>query len=172
MDEQKNRREQVLAMIANSTSPLSATKIATTLGVSRQIIVGDVALLRAEGHMIIATARGYIMEIKTNEQMYRRKIACIHLPFETADELYLLVDHGLTVVDVIVDHSVYGELTGSLNLKTRIDVDNFIKRLEASDVKLLSVLTGGVHLHTVTCENEETFTQAMTAMKAAGFLLE
>jgi len=166
------RRSEVLGMIEASNGALSASNIATTLGVSRQLIVGDVALLRAEGHQIIATARGYMMEANTSQQQYRRKIACCHQPDQTREELYILIDCGVTVEDVMIEHHVYGELTGSLGLSSRLDVDAFLTNLEQSKMGLLSELTQGVHLHTISCKSREHFDEAMKAMSLAGFLVK
>jgi transcriptional regulator of NAD metabolism len=170
MDSGNKRRIRVLEMIKENQNALSASFIARVVGVSRQVIVGDVALLRAEGHQIIATARGYMIGGGVNNK-YVRKIACQHRPEQTKDELYLLVDLGVRVEDVVIEHEVYGELTGSLGLETRIDVDLFIQRFEKAGVKLLSELTQGIHLHTVSCRSKEHFDEVMIAMENAGFLV-
>jgi len=171
MDGANERRIRVLEMIENSSKALSASSIATIVGVSRQVIVGDVALLRAEGHQIIATARGYILQQIANNNKYVRKIACQHTPEQAKDELYLLTDFGVCVEDVIIEHEVYGELTGSLGLESRLDVDLFIERLAKAKAKLLSELTQGIHLHTVSCRSKEHFEEVMRAMEKAGFLV-
>ena len=164
------RRVKVLAMIKRSDRALSASFLATELGVSRQIIVGDVALLRAEGHEIIATARGYIIDNTVKKNKYTRKIACQHTPEQTIDELYLLVDLGVHVDDVVVEHEVYGELTGHLGIESRADVDLFIKKLALSRARLLSELTLGIHLHTVSCRSKEHFDDVIIALDKAGYL--
>ena len=171
MDNASNRRAKVLKLIKESQNPLSASFIAKELGVSRQIIVGDVALLRAAGHQIIATARGYLAEVVSNQNRYVRKIACQHTPEQTKAELYLLIDLGVTVEDVIIEHEVYGELTGALRLSSDADVDMFINRLNKSGAKLLSELTQGIHLHTISCKSKAHFEQVMIVMKDSGFLV-
>jgi len=171
MDQASIRRVQVLEMIKGSEVALSASFIAKALGVSRQVIVGDVALLRAEGYQIIATARGYLSEIAEKNNNYVRKIACQHTPDQTKNELYLLVDHGVHVKDVIIEHEVYGELTGSLGLASRRDVDLFMQRLEKAGMGLLSELTGGIHLHTISCKSQVHFDEVMLVMSQAGFLV-
>ena len=172
MDSASKRRIRVLAMIKENQGALSASFIANELGVSRQVIVGDVALLRAKGQTIIATARGYMIDGIARNNQYVRKIACCHVPDKAKDELYLLVDLGVHVEDVIIEHEVYGELTGTLGLKRRSDVDLFIERLEKMGAKLLSELTQGIHLHTVSCRNKEHFDEVMIAMEKSGFLLK
>ena len=171
MENAKKRRLNILAMIGESNNALSASAIASKLGVSRQVIVGDVALLRAHGHNIVATARGYITETPQTSNKFSRKIACCHTPGQTKDELYLLVDSGAIVVDVVIEHEVYGELTGYLGIKTRADVDDFVNRFEQAGAKLLSELTGGIHLHTISCESEEHFIETVRKLKNAGYLV-
>jgi len=165
------RRIKVLAMIKGSDRALSASFLAKELGVSRQVIVGDVALLRAEGTEVIATARGYILDNIAKKNQYTRKIACQHTSEQTIEELYLLVDLGVCVDDVVIEHEVYGELTGYLGIESRADADLFIKKLEVSQSRLLSELTMGIHLHTVTCRNKEHFDEVMSAMEKAGYLV-
>jgi len=165
------RREKILEKIRQSKKPISATLLAENFSVSRQVIVGDVALLRANGQDIIATARGYIMPETRDEHQYFKKIACCHTPEETSSELYEIVDLKAIVIDVIVEHDVYGEIIGQLNLKTRDDVDNFMLRVGQSKVKLLSELTKGIHLHTVACRDKEHFDIVEDRLKKCGYLL-
>ena len=101
------RRQQIARLLSASQAPISATTLSQELGVSRQIIVGDIALLRAAGQEITATARGYVIPAQNG---LLRRIACIHSAEETRDELDAMVDCGCTVVDVIVEHPVYGQL--------------------------------------------------------------
>lgn len=171
MKNANRRREKIMTIIKESQAPISASFLAKALGVSRQVIVGDVALLRAEGSEIIATARGYMLPTATKEKGYIRKIACLHTPKQTKDELYLLVDLGVRVEDVIIEHEVYGELTGSLGIESRDDVNLFIEKLAQSKARLLSELTTGIHLHTITCRDAGHFEEVITAMKEAGYLL-
>ena len=90
---------------------------------------------------------------------------------ETGQELDILVDNGCTVLDVIVEHPVYGQLTGQLQISSRYDVEQFLARIRDSDAAPLSMLTGGLHLHTLCCPNEDAYTRACAALKAAGLLL-
>ena len=90
---------------------------------------------------------------------------------QTGQELDILVDNGCTVLDVIVEHPVYGQLTGQLQISSRYDVEQFLARIRDSDAAPLSMLTGGLHLHTLCCPNEDAYTRACAALKAAGLLL-
>jgi len=166
------RRERIFEIINKNNAPVSASALAKELSVSRQVIVGDVAILRAQGREIIATARGYMIPEFREPNQYVGKMACCHNVENTKDELYVIVDLGATVINVIVEHELYGEMTGQLDIKTRDDVDTFVDCVKSSDVKLLSVLTLGVHLHTIACRNKAHFEQVYCALDNAGFLVK
>ena len=141
------RREQILDYLKAAETPLSATALAQKLSVSRQVIVGDVALLRAAGEGITATPRGYVLN-RPHAGLVRT-VACLHSGGEMERELTLMVDQGCTVVNVIVEHPVYGQLTGPLDLSSRYDVSEFIRKVEKNAARPLSALTDGIHLHTL-----------------------
>lgn len=167
--EAASRRQAILDRLRTADRPVSASALAAGLNVSRQIIVGDIALLRAGGAEISATPRGYVLPRATDG--ITRTIACRHTLAQTGQELDILVDNGCTVLDVIVEHPVYGQLTGQLQISSRCDVEQFLARIRDSDAAPLSMLTGGLHLHTLRCPNEDAYTRACAALKAAGLLL-
>ena len=167
--EAASRRQAILDRLRTADRPVSASALAAGLNVSRQIIVGDIALLRAGGAEITATPRGYVLPRATDG--ITRTIACRHTLAQTGQELDILVDNGCTVLDVIVEHPVYGQLTGQLQISSRYDVEQFLARIRDSDAAPLSMLTGGLHLHTLCCPNEDAYTRACAALKAAGLLL-
>ena len=167
--EAASRRQAILDRLRTADRPVSASALAAGLNVSRQIIVGDIALLRAGGAEISATPRGYVLPRATDG--ITRTIACRHTLAQTGQELDILVDNGCTVRDVIVEHPVYGQLTGQLQISSRYDVEQFLARIRDSDAAPLSMLTGGLHLHTLCCPNEDAYTRACAALKAAGLLL-
>lgn len=167
--EAASRRQAILDRLRTADRPVSASALAAGLNVSRQIIVGDIALLRAGGAEISATPRGYVLPRATDG--ITRTIACRHALAQTGQELDILVDNGCTVLDVIVEHPVYGQLTGQLQISSRYDVEQFLARSRDSDAAPLSMLTGGLHLHTLCCPNEDAYTRACAALKAAGLLL-
>ena len=167
--EAASRRLAILDRLRTADRPVSASALAAGLNVSRQIIVGDIALLRAGGAEISATPRGYVLPRATDG--ITRTIACRHTLAQTGQELDILVDNGCTVLDVIVEHPVYGQLTGQLQISSRYDVEQFLARIRDSDAAPLSMLTGGLHLHTLCCPNEDAYTRACAALKAAGLLL-
>ena len=164
------RRERILELIRQQEAPLSASALAQTFGVSRQVIVGDVALLRAQGCEILATARGYTIPRPAEASRYLGRVACQHAPEETREELYAMVDAGAVVVDVTVAHELYGEITGSLGLSRRSDVDAFVQKLASSRNRLLSELTMGTHLHTIACRDRAHFEQVREVLDAKGYL--
>ena len=168
--EAASRRQAILDRLRTADRPVSASALAAGLNVSRQIIVGDIALLRAGGAEISATPRGYVLPRATDG--ITRTIACRHTLTQTGQELDILVDNGCTVLDVIVEHPVYGQLTGQLQISSRYDVEQFLARIRDSDAAPLSILTGGLHLHTLCCPNEDAYTRACAALKAAGLLLD
>lgn len=165
-----DRKEKIIEAIKNSDKAISASKLAHMFGVSRQIIVGDVALLRASGIHIIATPRGYIMDKEENGYCYT--IAVNHNKDALADELYTIIDLGGFVIDVIVEHPIYGQLTGKLHLCSRYDVDQFMKKVNSEQAKPLSHLTDGLHLHTIQCQNNEIYQRIVKALDQKGYLFK
>lgn len=122
------RRQAVAQALEEAVEPVSAAALAERFSVSRQIIVGDVALLRAGGTDILATPRGYLLGGRGGG--VERTVACVHAPEEMERELNAIVDAGGEVVDVIVEHPVYGQLTGLLGVRSRYDVAEFVRRVQ------------------------------------------
>lgn len=169
MNAEKRRRE-IGEILARSDRPVSASALASRFSVSRQIIVGDIAIMRASGADISATPRGYVSGSYYARGGIRRKIACIHTGDQIALELNIMVDNGCTVADVTVEHPVYGEITGELGLASRYDVSEFVRKLREEDAAPLSSLTGGVHLHTLICPDEEAFSRVTAKLGELGIL--
>lgn len=164
------RREKIMELLSSEREPVSASAIARLCSVSRQIIVGDVALLRAGGAGITATPRGYVLD--TGAGLYEQKIACRHTADKILEELYLIVDLGGEAADVTVEHSVYGQISGQLNISSRYEADLFYQNLLASQSRPLCDLTGGVHLHTIRCRSQAAFERIEKALSEKGFLLK
>ena len=165
----EERRTAIFGILEQAERPVSASSLAERFGVSRQLIVGDVALLRAGGAAIDATARGYVTREKQRTGLLRQ-VACRHRAEDVEQELLVIVDNGCAVLDVIVEHPVYGQLTGALGLTSRYDVGQFI--LRSRQAQPLSLLTEGVHLHTLACPDEAAFLRVKRELTEAGFLLE
>ena len=163
------RRKVILERLTEADAPLSASVLAGELGVSRQIVVGDVALLRASGTQIDATPRGY--QLHPAQKGYVGILACVHsTEDEMRTELYTVVDQGGIVVDVAVENSLYGELRGNLNLASRYDVDTFLVQARSAPESLLSRMTGGVHLHTLRCPDRASFERIRAELDRQGLL--
>jgi hypothetical protein len=149
---------------------VSAAVLASRFNVSRQVVVGDVALLRASGEDISATPRGYVLSRDTD--FIKRTVACCHGPEDMERELNIIVDNGCTVLDVIVEHPIYGQLAGRLELKSRYDVRQFALRSQQEEARPLSDLTDGIHLHTILCPDEDAFQRVKEDLRQAGLLLQ
>ncbi len=168
----KERRNAIISKLKGSENAISASALAQQLSVSRQVIVGDIALLRASGMKISATPRGYILdEAPSSSFAFTGLLPCNHTPDQTREELYVIVDFGGYVIDVIVEHPIYGQLAGPLDIASRHDVDLFIQHLAShKTARPLSVVTGGLHFHRVGCRSEENFELIKNALKEKGFL--
>lgn len=169
----EKRRNLILTWLKESSKPLSGTVLANKTNVSRQVIVQDVSLLKAKGEPIMATARGYVYFTENDQSTkYTRIIAVNHRLKDTALELNTLVDHGVTVKNVMVEHPIYGDLTGSLMIKSRMDVDAFLHELKQTKASLMSKLTDGIHLHTIEADTEDQLDMASQVLRTEGILLE
>ena len=162
------RRKAIAELLRAADGPISASALAEKFSVSRQIIVGDIALLRSAGEEILATTRGYVTPDAPRGLV--RRVAVRHTPQEMEAELDAIVDNGCTVIDVIVDHPIYGQLTGPLQISNRYEVGQFIERCENAEP--LSRLTDGIHLHTLSCPDGAALERVKGALRALGLLLE
>ncbi len=165
------RRRKLLERLRARKGPVAGNELARQFRVSRQCLVQDVAILRAHGEEILSTPRGYRVP-GAKADGHRAVIACRHAPEKTLEELNILVDHGVKVLDVIVEHPLYGELRGSLMSESRTDVLEFLRRRRITKANLLSSLTGGVHLHTVEASRPEMIAKAKAQLHARGILLK
>lgn len=166
-----DRRDKILSILKESKKPLTGSQLSKKLGVSRQIIVQDIALLRATGINIFATPQGYLMPKEEDSKMIK-VIACCHDQSGTKRELETIVDNGGKVIDVTVEHPLYGEIKGMLMLGSRLDIENFMKHYEKKGTKPLSILTGGVHLHTIEVYSEESYKQIIHELDQNGYLIK
>lgn len=151
------RRKAIADVLRAADAPISASALAEKFSVSRQIIVGDIALLRSSGEEILATPRGYVTPKEARGLL--RQIAVKHTPQQMEAEL-----------NTIVDHPIYGQLTGPLQIASRYEVGQFIERCRNAEP--LSRLTDGIHLHTILCPDEAAFERTKDALRALGLLLE
>lgn len=155
MDTQE-RRELLLETLKQAQGPLTGGFLSGKFNVSRQIIVGDISVLRAGGAIIYATPRGYVMPENGEVHGIVGIIACKHGPEQMRRELEIIVDNGGYVRDVIVEHPLYGEIRADLMLRNRHDVEVFDNRMKECAGMPLSIVTQGVHLHTIEAPDQET----------------
>ena len=166
----QERRNAIMARLREACGPISAGKLAEDHGVTRQIIVADIALLRAAGHRITAVNRGYILE-SAAEGLVKR-IAVKHGGEDVLQEFYAIVDNGGKVLDVIIEHSIYGRISVDLNIASRYDADEFVSRMGKAGANPLSLLTEGLHIHTLAVRDEETFARILRRLSELGILIE
>ncbi len=163
----EDRRDQLVAVLKGSDEVISGTDLATRFGVSRQVIVQDVALLRANGHEIISKKRGY--SIRKNEKP-TRVFKMHHTPDNYQDELNLIVDYGGHVEDIFIYHKYYGIVRAPMKIHSRRDVMQFMKDVQSGESSFLSNATNGYHYHTVTAESEEILEEILEQLRTKGFL--
>ena len=163
------RRDEILQALAGASGPVSAAALAARLGVSRQVVVQDIALLRTEGYPIVSTAKGYLLN---EPKCATRVIKVCHTNEQVEEELTTIVDLGGTVLNVMVNHRVYGRVEAALNIRNRRDVQGFLNDLRTGkSVPLLNV-TSGYHFHKISAESEEVLDEIEHALQKKGFLAE
>lgn len=163
----RERREQIIKILKNSTEPVSGTWLAKELDVSRQVIVQDMALIRANGIDVMSTNRGYIFH---EMQEVSRVFKVIHTDEQVEEELNLFVDLGGKVDDVFVYHKVYGVIKVPMNIKSRRDVRKYMEGISSGKSTNLKNLTSNYHYHTITAEDEQTLDFIQDELSQKGFL--
>ncbi len=158
----EDRKKYILKSLKNNTSPISATTFGKELHVSRQVIVNDIALLRALGEPIIALPRGYVIE-RTNDENY--VIACKHDKEDLEEELLTIISCGCGVKDVIVEHEIYGQISAKLCIYSQNDIKEFMEKLNSTTTNPLCSLTNNYHFHTLQCPSDKHFEDVKKALK-------
>ena len=166
MDAQQ-RRQMIASRLAESSQPLSAGSLAQELSVSRQIIVGDVALLRANGCEIFSASRGYLLHAKNDAS---RIFKVLHSDEEVEEELTMIVDLGGRIQDVFVYHKVYGVVRADMNIRSRKDIRTFMEGIISGNSSLLKNVTSGYHYHTVFADDEQSLDVIQESLQNRGFL--
>ena len=163
------RRESILKQLAESPLPISGLQLAKLLNVSRQVIVQDIALLRAEKRDILSTNTGYIIKKAVKPQ----RVFCVaHSDDCILDELYTIVDLGGRVVDVQINHKVYGNFFALLNIKSRRDAEKLVERISSGESIPLKKLTQDMHCHLVEADTVDELDSIETALRRKGYLRE
>ena len=164
-----DRRDDIICQIRQSAVPLSGTKLAAMYHVSRQVIVQDIALIRAAGYDIISTNRGYILNtVKSARRVYKVH----HTDEQLEDELCMIVDNGGIVKNVMVNHRVYGRIEAELNIDSRRKTAGFIEDIRSGKSSPLKNITSNYHYHTVIADMEETLDLIEELLRAKGFLIK
>lgn len=163
------RREELLNLLKNTTEPISGSKLAKTFQVSRQVIVQDIALLRAVNRDILSTARGYVLYQRENTRVNRCFHVC-HTTNQIEDELNMIVDLGGKVLDVLVTHPIYGTISADLIISNRKDVADFVEKIRSRSTKPLKELTDDLHYHTVEADSESTLDAIEQALSEKKYL--
>ena len=165
-----SRRKEILAIVGNSDNPLPAGVLAEKLGVSRQVIVQDIAILRAKGYDIISTNHGYLLTSQKSNAT--RVFKCRHTFEQILDEGYLIINLGGRIEDIFVNHRVYGRIAARLELYNNTHVEELYRSLVSGASKPLMAVTDGYHYHTVSAPDEATLDKIEVALRKAGYLIE
>lgn len=168
--EGSERRDQLISILQHQATPVSGTELARQLGVSRQVIVQDIALLRAVNKNILSTTKGYVLYYQ-EKQKVNRCFYVRHTTDEITDELLTIIDHGGKVLDVIVSHEIYGSIQADLIIATRQDVYDFVEKVRTKKTVPLKELTKGCHYHTVEADSEAILDQIEQALQAKHYLM-
>ena len=163
----EDRREKIISILKSSNAPVAGLTLAKELGVSRQVIVQDIALLRANATAIFSTNRGYVLQEKN---VCERVFKVQHTDEEVEEELSIIVDMGGFVKDVFVYHKVYGVLKAEMNIKSRMDIRKYMEDINSGKSSLLKNVTSGYHYHTISADSEEILDMIQEDLSKRGFL--
>lgn len=163
------RRAEILSLIGNSQNPVAAGFLSEKYSVSRQVIVQDIAILRAQGYGVISTNRGYVLGSGVRAE---RVFKCRHTLPELIGESEIIISHGGKVEDITVNHRVYGKISARLELSTLRHAEELYRSLVSGASKPLMSVTDGYHYHTVSAESDDKLDEIESALRAAGYLIE
>lgn len=167
------RQKLIIHSLKKENRPITGSEFAEMTNVSRQVIVQDISLLRAKNEPILSTSQGYLyLDNQQDDNKVTTIIAVKHTPAEVQKELHIIVDHGVTVKDITVEHAVYGELKASIMVSTRADVSAFIKKIDSTNAPYLSTLSNGIHLHTLEADSQDKIAAACSELAKENILLE
>ena len=166
------RRTKILQMLKSQDSPLSGTALAREFGVSRQVIVQDIALIRAENHGILSTNKGYLFRPRDGGNPRPKRVFFVkHTTEQVLDEFLTVTELGGSVLDVAVEHDLYGQIRVDLLIESPKDARDFMDRLAACRDNPLKVLTDDCHCHTVAAPSEKLLDIIEGELREKGYLL-
>ncbi len=164
------RRKALQELLINSDVPLTGTYLAKLYGVSRQVIVQDIAVLRASGVSIVGGLNGYSILMKTSNGLQKTFVSHHHGEDRIEEELQIVVDYGGKMLNIAVSHPIYGEIVCPLAIKSREDIREFMLKLKDEQAAPLSSLTEGIHYHTIEVESEATYIKIIKRLEEKGFI--
>lgn len=168
----EQRRTLIMELLNTEGEPISGAALAKRTGVSRQVIVQDIALLRTANKNILSTNKGYVIYGKQDGNLACKRVFAVkHTDAEMREELYCIVDTGAKVLDVIIEHDVYGQISADLFMTSRRDVDEFMEKIQSNQAKPLKELTRDVHFHTVEAKDEETLDMVEDRLQEKHYLI-
>lgn len=162
------RRKAIVNLLLSSKEPVSGGELAERFGISRQIIVQDITVLKGTGYEILSTSQGYVMQ---KSPLAERVFKVKHTTEQTEDELSCIVSLGGTVVDVFVWHKVYGKIEAALNIFSPMHVKQFMEGVRTGKSTELMHVTGGYHYHTVRAENEAVLDRIEAALNEKHYIV-
>jgi len=166
------RRAQILQKLKEQGPPLSGTALAKLFGVSRQVIVQDIALIRAENHRILSTNKGYLYRTEETENTQPKRVFFVrHTTNQVLEEFTIVTELGGKILDVAVEHEIYGQIRVDLLIETRKDAVDFSQRLLNCRDNPLKALTDDCHYHTVAAPSEKLLDLIQQELNAKGFLI-
>lgn len=163
------RRCAIANLLLSESGAVSGSELSKKFGVSRQIIVQDITILKNSGYDILSTHNGYIIQASPLKE---RVFKLYHTTEQTEDELNTIVDLGGTVVNVFVWHKVYGRVVANLNIFSRLQVKQFIEGVRSGKSTELMNITGGYHYHTVRAEKEEVLDAIFLELDKRGYIAQ
>lgn len=167
------RRLGIIELLSTRTQPVSGTELARQFGVSRQVIVQDIALLRAENRNILSTNKGYLLFHPQAKDPFYKEVICVkHDRQQILDEMLSIVEYGGHMLDVSIDHDLYGQIRSDLVIDSPEDAREFVRRVKESTSKPLCLLTDDYHYHTIAAPSEKILKLIKQELKEKGYLVE
>ena len=164
-----DRRKQILGLMREARHPLSGAMLGKETGVSRQVVVQDIALLRTEGYPIISTSKGYYLD---EPRQAVRLVKVYQTNEQVQDELTTIVNMGGIIQDVLINHRTYGKLSAPMNIKNQRDIRMFMEDLQSGKSYPLLNVTSGYHFHHIAAESEEILDEIADELERKGYIVE
>nr|MBQ8245059.1 transcription repressor NadR [Oscillospiraceae bacterium] len=167
----ETRRMQLLQLLQEQDTPISGTALAKAFSVSRQVIVQDIALMRAENRQILSTNKGYLYRREGSENTQPKRVFYVrHTTDQVLEEFMTVIELGGRILDVAVEHEIYGQIRVDLLIETAQDARSFAEKLSACRDNPLKVLTDDCHYHTVAAPSEKLLELIEAELQAKGYL--